>query len=82
MNAAPMKESVQLVAQVTGKDLSGLTRDEFIVKVEELAKEQEELETKPRANEQGQVKLTMSNVGLGSVILRGVLNAEKKMRLN
>lgn len=81
MHPPPLKGSIDLVRKLTGQDLSGLNREEFIAKVEELLAEQKDSETNPKANAEGKVKLTLNSLG-DSWILEGVISAEKKLRLN
>lgn len=82
MHTYPQKSSVEMVRAATGQDLGHLTRDEFIVRVEALLKEQEELEEPARPDAHGVVKVTLKNVNLGAAALAAVLGIEKNMRLN
>lgn len=82
MHAFPQKSSIDLVREVTGQNLGGLTRDEFISRLEVLLEEQEELEEPPRAEDKSVITITLKNIGLGSGVLTAVLDFEKTLRLN
>lgn len=82
MHTYPSQASIDLVRAVTGQDLSGLTRDDFIAKLETLAAEQEELESTPGPDGRGAVTITLRNIGLGTAALKALLDIERQMRLN
>lgn len=81
MQPSPLKASVELVASVTGQDLSGLSRLEFIDRVQQLYEERVALETPPAANAKGGIRLTLDSLG-DSWILAGVLSTERHLLLN